>query len=149
MNQERLELEKDIGMKIGMFVGKIVGMIVFALFYAVFMGLAVKLLWNALMPELFRLPVISFFQSIGLLLLSHILFRGGGIRPNTGEKARKRYRRRFEERWAKMTPEEREQKLRKWRGRDFEDKKETGASSAPQTPPETVSEVGPENPPST
>jgi hypothetical protein len=37
------------------------------------------LLWNWLMPELFGLPSINFFQAFGLLLLSGFLF---GDRPS-------------------------------------------------------------------
>ena len=35
----------------------------------------VKLLWNWLMPTIFSLPAISFWQSAGLMLLVSILFR--------------------------------------------------------------------------
>ena len=34
------------------------------------------LLWNALMPEIFDLNAISFWQALGLLILSKILFSG-------------------------------------------------------------------------
>jgi len=36
-------------------------------------------LWNALMPGIFKLPEIGFWQAIGLLLLSQIFFKGGHI----------------------------------------------------------------------
>lgn len=35
------------------------------------------LLWDALMPVIFSLPRIGFWQALGLLVLSHILVRGG------------------------------------------------------------------------
>ncbi len=35
----------------------------------------VQLLWNWLMPVIFGLPAISFWQSVGLMLLVSILFR--------------------------------------------------------------------------
>ena len=35
----------------------------------------VQLLWNWLMPAVFGLPVISFWQAAGLMLLVSILFR--------------------------------------------------------------------------
>lgn len=35
----------------------------------------VKLLWNWLMPVIFGLPLISFWQAAGLMLLISILFR--------------------------------------------------------------------------
>jgi hypothetical protein len=34
-------------------------------------------LWNWLMPQLFGLPVITFWQAVGLIGLSWILFRAG------------------------------------------------------------------------
>ncbi len=36
------------------------------------------LIWNALIPELFHGPVLSFPQAIGLFILSRILFGGRG-----------------------------------------------------------------------
>jgi hypothetical protein len=36
----------------------------------------VQLLWNILMPEIFGLKMISFWQAFGILLLSKILFGG-------------------------------------------------------------------------
>src|SRR5512133_1019649 len=41
------------------------------------MGYAVKALWNWLMPEIFGLKLITFWQAIGLMLLCHILFKFG------------------------------------------------------------------------
>ncbi len=35
-------------------------------------------LWNWLMPYIFGLPTLSFWQAMGLLALSSLLFRGGG-----------------------------------------------------------------------
>lgn len=42
---------------------------------ALLLGLPVMLLWNALMPDIFGLPTISFWQAIGLNILSSILFK--------------------------------------------------------------------------
>ena len=65
--------------------------------------LIVMELWNVLMPAIFKLPVIGFWQALGLLLLSKLLF--GGFRPRG---AGPRWRRRMRQRWEQMTPEERE-----------------------------------------
>jgi len=43
--------------------------------FIVLLGYPVMLLWNWLMPELFNLPIITFWQAIGLNLLCTILFR--------------------------------------------------------------------------
>jgi hypothetical protein len=67
-------------------------------------GRAVLELWNWLMPELFGLPPLRFWQAVGLMLLSWILFgglRGFGMITGPG-----RYSPRDD--WARLTPEERE-----------------------------------------
>ena len=61
-------------------------------------------LWNALMPGIFAAKAINFWQALGLLVLSKLLF--GGFRPY-GSGGR-HWRRRMAERWEQMTPEERE-----------------------------------------
>jgi hypothetical protein len=70
------------------------------------------LLWNALMPDIFHLPPITFWQSLGLLLLSKILFssfRGGG--------PKRRMKDRLTEKWMNMTPEEKEKFKQDWGSR--------------------------------
>jgi hypothetical protein len=69
-------------------------------------GLSVVImsLWNWLMPVLFGLQRIGFWQALGLLLLAKILF--GGFRGPGG--GRMHWKGRMMERWAQMTPEERE-----------------------------------------
>jgi hypothetical protein len=74
-----------------------------ALAVAVF-SFAVMSLWNVLMPAIFAAKAISFWQALGLLVLSKILFGGFRGFPRGGPG----WRRRMAERWEKMTPEERE-----------------------------------------
>jgi hypothetical protein len=45
-------------------------------------GAVVMLLWNAVLPDLIGVKEISFWQSLGLLLLCRILF--GSFRPKGG-----------------------------------------------------------------
>jgi hypothetical protein len=42
---------------------------------AMLFGLPLQILWNLLIPELFNLPYISFWQACGLNLIAGILFR--------------------------------------------------------------------------
>ena len=42
---------------------------------ALLLGLPLQILWNMLMPSLFNLPYISFWQACGLNLIAGILFR--------------------------------------------------------------------------
>jgi hypothetical protein len=76
----------------------IVGVAVFGFLF----GWVVMSLWNWLMPTLFSLHPITFWQAIGLLFLSRILL--GGFRGGRGG----HWRHRMKERWETMSPEERE-----------------------------------------
>ena len=78
----------------------IIGIIALVLF-----GFVVMWMWNWLMPSIFGLRLITFWQALGLVILSKILF--GGLHHGHGAR-RKHWRRRMQERWEKMTPEERE-----------------------------------------
>jgi membrane protein required for beta-lactamase induction len=53
-------------------VGAVIGMIAIAI---VLLGYPLMLLWNWLMPIIFNLPEITFWQAIGLNFLSTILFK--------------------------------------------------------------------------
>ncbi len=81
------------------------------------LGLIVMLLWNALVPDLFRGPAIGFWQAVGLLILSHLLLRGWGRWRYADGWRHERWRRRFDQRLAAMTPEEREKFREEWRKR--------------------------------
>ena len=48
----------------------------------VILGYPLMLLWNWLMPEIFGLPEITFWQAIGLNLLSTILFKSTTIKKD-------------------------------------------------------------------
>jgi Ca2+/H+ antiporter, TMEM165/GDT1 family len=67
-------------------------------------GFLIMSLWNWLMPGIFGLHLIGFWQAVGILVLSKILF--GGFRPRFGPGMH--WRRRMMARWEQMTPEERE-----------------------------------------
>jgi len=69
----------------------------FAILGAGFVTLAVFLtmcLWNALIPELFHGPVLSFWQTAGLFILSKILLTGvapGRSHGHSGKEWRRKY----------------------------------------------------------
>jgi len=67
-------------------------------------GAIVQLLWNWLLPPIFGWRAITFWQAVGLLALCRILFGGLGRHGCY----RSGMRRRFGERWERMTPDERE-----------------------------------------
>jgi hypothetical protein len=73
-------------------------------------------LWNWLVPTLFGWRQITFWQAFGLLALCRILFGGlGGHGPRSN--IRRRMNERMDERWERMTPEEREKFRQSWRSR--------------------------------
>ncbi len=45
-------------------------------------GFITMALWNVLMPEIFNLPVIGFWQAAGLLILARLLFGSGPSKWN-------------------------------------------------------------------
>ncbi len=67
-------------------VGLTLGGVAFAVFFAFLFGIVVKLLWNWLMPALFGLGVITFWQAFGIVLLAKILFGGHGHHSSFHEK---------------------------------------------------------------
>ena len=91
------------------------GIKIFVMFVAacVVFGFVVMHLWNWLMPALFGLRVITFAQALGLLVLSKLLL--GGFHRHAG--GRHGWKRHMEERFATMTPEERERFRAGMRGR--------------------------------
>lgn len=62
----------------------LLGILAAAAFALVF-AILVKVLWNWLMPGLFGLPVIGFWQAFGILLLAKILFGGPGHGKHHGD----------------------------------------------------------------
>jgi hypothetical protein len=94
-----------------------IGVLVIGLFFV--LGYVVMALWNWLMPSIFGLHTITYWQAYGLLILSKILFgglRGGG---HGGRRCHNRneWREQMFERWESMTPEEREKFRNSMRGR--------------------------------
>jgi len=108
------------------------------IFFGLALGYIVMALWNWLIPTLFAGPLIDFYQALGLLLLSKILFGGfkkwgcggghcGGGGGHWKNHWRGHWKKRLEEKMANMTPEEREkmkESYKKCCGFDYEDSKQ-------------------------
>ena len=71
-----------------------VSLLVFSIVMFVVVGVGVMYLWNWLIPAIFGLRTITYFQAVGLLILSRVLF--GGFPGRHGRPPR----------WAGMSPEE-------------------------------------------
>lgn len=80
-------------------------------------GEVVLQLWNWLLPPLFGLPQITFWQALGILALCRILFGGFGHHGFASSNVRRRIAERMAERMEHMTPEERERFRQGMRGR--------------------------------
>ena len=96
-------------------------LVALAIFSAVTMAL-----WNVLMPVLFHLPVITFWQAAGLLILARLFFGGG--RPHRAWPVYS-WRNDLRKKIAKMSLEERKEffrnrreNLRAWHREYFEGK---------------------------
>ena len=83
-----------------------------SLFAAIFLTAVVFLtqyLWNWLVPELFHGPAISLGQTVGLLVLTRILFGGfRGGQPGGWAQRRKAWQQRMAGRMENLSPQERE-----------------------------------------
>ncbi|MGF1559923.1 MAG: hypothetical protein ACFCUL_12615 [Flavobacteriaceae bacterium] len=69
---------------------KIFLMIVAAIVFLLLFGYGFMLLWNWLMPEVFGLPLLNYWQAVGILFMSKILFGSFGDLDN--KKSRKTQR---------------------------------------------------------
>jgi len=98
MNEDKMRGHRKFG-KLAALKFLLFGVVLFVVF-----GVLVMSLWNWLTPPIFGWRMINFWQALGLLVLSRILFGGFRLRPHAGG----HWRGRMMERWARMTPEERE-----------------------------------------
>jgi hypothetical protein len=94
---------------------KILKWVTFGLAVVALIGWITMLLWNWLVPELFGGPAITFWQSLGLLLLTKILFWGMGGKRHSHSS---HWKYRYYQKWSSMPPEERaifkEKMMAKW-----------------------------------
>jgi hypothetical protein len=85
--------------------GKVIMILICVTAFISLFSYIVMSLWNAILPEVLHAGVINFWQAMGILVLSKILFSGFG-----GWGGRKHaWKRRMEEKWGNMSDEEREQ----------------------------------------
>lgn len=76
----------------------------------------VMLLWNLLMPEIFGLNAVNFWQAAGLLILSRILFSSSWGAGKPHDRHMNNFRGNpIHEKWMKMSDKEREDFINKRR----------------------------------
>ena len=70
---------------------------IFVIVLIALVSLILLLLWNWLMPAIFGLTEIDYWQAVGLLLLSKILFSGFHKKSRAPHMPKQYWRKRFEE----------------------------------------------------
>lgn len=86
------------------------------------LGALVMWLWNWLMPEIFGLPMLSFWQAVGLLVLCRLLVGNvglGGHHHGHGHCSHEAgTHNKLRERWECLSPQERQQIIEKHKSDD-------------------------------
>jgi fatty acid desaturase len=77
-------------------------------------GWIVMLLWNAILVPVLQVGVLSFWQGVGLLVLTRILFGGLGDHDS---KKRDGLNSKFKQKWMNMSDEERSKFREEWKKR--------------------------------
>jgi len=91
--------------------------VLFAIIGILIFGFLVMLLWNCVMPAVFKLGAITFWKAIELLVLSKILFGMGGFKRGCGCRRGRFYGHRWKEKWMGMSEEERAKFKEEWKNR--------------------------------
>ncbi|GAC1440987.1 MAG: hypothetical protein NVSMB63_08200 [Sediminibacterium sp.] len=95
-------------------VKKIIGCIGIAIAAIALISYVVMLLWNDVLTAALHVSAVNYWQAMGILVLSKILF--GGFKGRGGS-CRQPWKNEMKEKWHNMTPEERERIKTEWRDR--------------------------------
>jgi hypothetical protein len=99
----------------GFWFKKIIGITFCVLAVGALLSWVVMQLWNhVLVTAVTGIHIINFWEALGLLILSKILF--GGFRKGWGG-GRHKWNNEMKEKWQHMTPEEREKFKQEWRNK--------------------------------
>jgi hypothetical protein len=71
-------------LKVLAIIGMVIGGIALAAGFALLIAVIVKALWNWLMPSIFNLRAINFWEAFGLTLLGRLLLGGFGGKGDGG-----------------------------------------------------------------
>lgn len=79
---------------------KVVFMIIAAIIFLLLFGYGFMLLWNWLMPDLFGLPVLSYWKAVGILVMAKLLFGSfeGGPSKKGSSKSKKHFKSKMRDR---------------------------------------------------
>jgi hypothetical protein len=111
--------------------------ILFLLFIFAFLvplGFIVMALWNNILAAVVHVPVIDFWQALGLFALSRILFGGFPGKPGwAGHNHRRKDMEDMRNKWFHLSPEEKNRFRQDWKNR-------FGGGQVPVTPEGPVAE---------
>ncbi len=95
---------------------KVLFFLVVGVAFGALFGFIVMSLWNAILPEVVGVNPLTFWQAVGLLILSRILFGGFRFGPRGTHPihAKKKI---WKEKWMNMSEEERAAFKNKWKER--------------------------------
>lgn len=96
---------------------KVLMIIVFAAAAITAFSFIVMGLWNAILPVVLGVKAITFWQALGILVLSKILFGGFGRGGGPFAARRHEWKEQMKEKWGSMTAEEREKFKAEWKNR--------------------------------
>ncbi len=96
-------------MKNKFWIKKLIGILMIAPIAIAALGFIVMLLWNNVLVAVLGVKMITFWQALGLFLLSKILF--GGWKGRGGGWRNRQWKEEWKAKWQNMTPEEKQ----KWK----------------------------------
>ena len=91
---------------------KIIGFTILGIAGIALFGFIVMSLWNSVLVAVLHVATITYWQAMGILVLSKILFGGFSGGHRTG-----RWKNEMKEKWQGMNEEEREKMKQEWRNR--------------------------------
>jgi hypothetical protein len=97
--------------------GKAVMILVFCTAFVMLFSYIVMRLWNGILPDVLGVKIITFWQAMGILVLSKILFSGFGGFAHKKEQFKNRFRQKMLDKWEHMTPEEKQKFKDEWKNR--------------------------------
>lgn len=118
MNRSRFSREAN---PVNYHVSKLLRFILFLLmfcFFIVLLSFLAMTLWNNVLVAVIHVSVINFWQALGLIALSRILFGGFPGKPGwAGHGRRRREMEEMRNKWFNLSPEERKNFKQNWKSR--------------------------------
>jgi hypothetical protein len=96
---------------------KIIGFSLLGILAVALLGYTVMFLWNHVLVTVISVSVINFWQAMGILVLSKILFGGFNSRSRCSNCKSGHWKNEMKEKWQGMSEEERDKIKEEWRNR--------------------------------